>query len=87
MGRPLEGVTVLDHSTVGPASRCSSALADLGADVVKVVRPAGGAEPPWHAYGAGRGTRRVVLDLKAPADRATRATSTRRSGASERRSA
>ena len=62
----LSGVTVLDLSTVGPGSRCSALLADLGADVVKVARPAGhgGIEPPWFAYGAGRGTRVIRLDLK-----------------------
>lgn len=62
----LAGFTVLDLSTVGPASRCSSLLADLGADVLKVMRPAGmgGIEPAWFSYGAGRGTRIVRLDLK-----------------------
>ena len=65
----LSGVTVLDLSTVGPGSRCSAMLADLGADVVKVARPQGrgGIEPPWFSYGAGRGTRTIRLDLKEPA--------------------
>jgi alpha-methylacyl-CoA racemase len=67
----LEGVTVLDLSTVGPGSRCSAMLADYGADVVKVARPegSGGVEPPWFSYGAGRGTRVVRLDLKSQAGR------------------
>ena len=62
----LAGYTVLDLSTVGPASRCSALLADLGADVLKVMRPQGrgGIEPAWFSYGAGRGTRLVRLDLK-----------------------
>ena len=34
----LSGVTVLDLSSVGPASRCTAALADLGASVVP-LRP------------------------------------------------
>ena len=61
----LDGVTVLDHSTVGPASRASAMLADLGASVVK-VGPVGGDRwtPPWYAYGAGRGTTRARFDLK-----------------------
>jgi alpha-methylacyl-CoA racemase len=69
----LAGVRVLDLSTVGPGSRCSAMLADYGADVVKVARPAGagGTEPPWFAYGAGRGTRILRLDLKDDAGRAT----------------
>ena len=35
-GPPLDGITVLDLSTVGPASRCSRILADYGATVIKV---------------------------------------------------
>ena len=63
----LDGFTVLDLSSVGPGPRCSWLLADLGADVVKIVAPAsaGRIEPPAHSYGAGRGTRRVEIDLKA----------------------
>jgi crotonobetainyl-CoA:carnitine CoA-transferase CaiB-like acyl-CoA transferase len=34
---PLCGVTVLDLSTVGPASRCTRLLADYCARVVKVA--------------------------------------------------
>jgi alpha-methylacyl-CoA racemase len=66
----LEGVTVLDLSSVGPGARCSWILADLGADVVKIVAPksAGRIDPPFHSYGAGRGTRRVEIDLKNDAE-------------------
>lgn len=64
----LDGITVLDLSSVGPGSRCTAMLADLGADVVKIARP-GGARPPWFAYGAGRGTRAVRLDLKSDGGR------------------
>jgi alpha-methylacyl-CoA racemase len=61
----LDGVTVLDHSSVGPGARCTALLADLGADVVKVWPPPGKAiEPPFFAYGAGRGTRRERIDLR-----------------------
>jgi alpha-methylacyl-CoA racemase len=63
----LDGVTVLDLSSVGPGSRCTWLLADLGADVVKIAAPAsaGRIDPPFHSYGAGRGTRRIEIDLKA----------------------
>ena len=66
----LEGFTVLDLSSVGPGPRCSWLLADLGADVVKIVAPASAKriEPPAHSYGAGRGTRRVEIDLKNDAE-------------------
>jgi alpha-methylacyl-CoA racemase len=62
----LEGVTVLDLSSVGPGARCSWILTDLGADVTKIVAPAsaGRIDPPFHSYGAGRGTRSVEIDLK-----------------------
>ncbi len=64
----LEGVTVLDHSTVGPAARATAALRDLGARVVKVGAPiaASRIDPPFYAYGAHRDMKRVRLDLKSP---------------------
>src|SRR5213595_1101220 len=65
----LRGVTVLDLASVGPAARATRWLADYGADVVIVgpVPAHAGAQitPPAHAYSAGRGTRRVLVDLKA----------------------
>jgi alpha-methylacyl-CoA racemase len=71
---PLDAVTVLDFSTVGPASRCSRILADYGAVVIKVgAPPRRGAvqiQPPFFSYSAGRGTKRVQIDLKAPAGKA-----------------
>ena len=70
---PLAGTTVLDFSTVGPATRCSRLLADYGARVVKVgAPPKAGATPivpPFHAYSGQRGLERVQIDLKSPAGR------------------
>ena len=68
---PLSGISVLDLSTVGPASRCTRLLADYGAEVTKVGPvPGRGAPavvpPPW-AYSGGRGTRRLHVDLRQPA--------------------
>src|SRR5437867_2651783 len=62
----LEGVRVLDHSSVGPGARCTALLADLGADVIKVRPPEGmrTIDPPYFSYGAGRGTRRIRIDLR-----------------------
>ena len=64
----LDGVTVLDLSSVGPAARASRWLADYGARVIKVgpTAPRGGVqiEPPFFSYGAGRGIERVRIDLK-----------------------
>jgi alpha-methylacyl-CoA racemase len=63
----LDGIKVVDLSSVGPGARCAWILADLGADICKVVAPAaaGRIDPPFHTYGAGRGTRREEIDLKA----------------------
>ncbi len=67
----LATIRVLDLSSVGPASRASRVLADYGADVIKIAptRKKGAAQirPPFHTYGAGRGMRRMRIDLKAPA--------------------
>lgn len=68
MGGPLAGMTVLDLSTVGPATRCARVLADYGASIVKVGAPprAGSVlfELAYHAYSGQRGTRRVQVDLR-----------------------
>jgi alpha-methylacyl-CoA racemase len=68
----LDGVRVLDLSTVGPGARCARILADYGARVIKVGAPLRSGvqrEPPFHAYGANRGMQRIRIDLKAPAGR------------------
>jgi alpha-methylacyl-CoA racemase len=70
--RPLlDGITVLDLASVGPAARTSRWLADYGARVVKVGPvPSRGATqitPPFYAYAGHRGMERVLLDLKSPA--------------------
>lgn len=66
----LEGVTVLDLASVGPAARASRWLADYGADVVKVgpVPAKSGVQiaPPYFSYSAHRRMKRVLLDIKAP---------------------
>ena len=72
-GPVLDGVTVLDLSSVGPASRASRWLADYGARVVKVgpTSRRGGVqiEPPFFSYGAGRSLERIRVDLKAEGGR------------------
>ena len=64
----LEGITVLDLASVGPAARASRWLSDFGAAVVKIgpVPAQRGAqiEPPFYAYSAHRGMRRALIDLK-----------------------
>src|SRR3954447_20839028 len=70
---PLAGLRVIECSMLGPAA-ITSALADLGADVIKVEPPSGdyGRQMTWpivegvsllHLH-VNRGKRSVVLDLK-----------------------
>jgi alpha-methylacyl-CoA racemase len=64
----LQGTTVLDLASVGPAARTSRWLADYGARVVKVGPPPkqSGVQivPPFYAYSGHRDMERVLLDLK-----------------------
>ncbi|MCU1371910.1 MAG: carnitine dehydratase [Ilumatobacteraceae bacterium] len=73
MSSPLDGITVLDLASVGPAARTSRWLADFGARVIKVgptpKRSGVQIVPPFHAYGGHRGMERVLLDLKADGGR------------------
>jgi alpha-methylacyl-CoA racemase len=66
----LEGLTILDFASVGPAARASRILADYGMNVIKVAPvAASGAkqiDPVYHAYGAGRGMQKMRVDLKSP---------------------
>jgi len=68
---PLAGVTVLDLSVVGPGARCTRALADYGARVVKVSAPGRQsiADLAFHAYSAHRGMRQVQIDLRSDGGR------------------
>lgn len=70
--RPLEGVTVLEVGGIGPVPFCGMVLADLGAEVVVVRRPAsGGRVDELTTVTEGileRGRRRRIdADLKQPA--------------------
>jgi alpha-methylacyl-CoA racemase len=64
----LDGLTVLDLASVGPAARASRTLADYGMNIIKVApvsaKGAKQIDPVFHAYGAGRGTQKIRVDLK-----------------------
>ena len=73
---PLDGVRVLDLSRVLAGPMCAMALADLGADVVKVEHPGRGDDTrDWgvrvgqrntsYFNSANRNKRSVTLDLQA----------------------
>src|SRR5215208_2113199 len=61
---PLQGVRVVELAGIGPGPFCAMLLADLGAEVLAVDRPASD-RPGWPAL-FGRGRRRVAVDLKHP---------------------
>ena len=77
--RPLQGVLVLDFTTLLPGPMATLLLAEAGAEVLKIERPGGedmrGYQPHWGRDSVGfallnRGKKSLVLDLKSPADRA-----------------
>ncbi|HXT46492.1 MAG TPA: CaiB/BaiF CoA-transferase family protein [Pseudonocardiaceae bacterium] len=72
MPGPLVGLRIVELAGIGPAPHAAMLLADLGADVVRVERPAGGLQlAPTAQDQMLRGRRSVTLDLKDPADRET----------------
>ena len=81
MSAPLAGIKVLDLSRVLAGPWCTQLLADLGAEVIKVERPAAGDDtrhwgPPWHGEGeervaayflsANRGKKSAAIDFAKP---------------------
>lgn len=77
--KPLEGIRVIDFSTLLPGPMASLLLAEAGAEVIKIERPGHGEEmrsyePKWGRDSVNfallnRGKKSLALDLKNPADR------------------
>jgi len=63
---PLAGVRVVEFGAIGPVPFASMMLSDMGADVVRLVRP--NAAPPSDSDVELRGRRAVAADLKDSAD-------------------
>jgi alpha-methylacyl-CoA racemase len=80
MIRPLNGITVLDFSTLLPGPMATLILAEAGAEVIKVERPGRGDDmrsflPQWGTDSVNfamlnRGKKSLMLDLKSSDDRA-----------------
>jgi alpha-methylacyl-CoA racemase len=78
--RPLEGLLVLDFSTLLPGPMATLMLAEAGAEVIKIERPGRGEDmrgydPKWGRDSVNfallnRGKKSLALDLKDPADHA-----------------
>jgi len=74
--RPLEGIRVLDFSTLLPGPMATLLLAEAGAEVIKIERPGTGDEMRTYTPKAGsdsvnfallnRGKKSIAIDLKAP---------------------
>lgn len=68
MPGPLDGVRVLELPAIGPVPLAGMLLADLGAEVIRVDRLAGGGDlgAIMTATAMGRGRRSIGLDLRKP---------------------
>ena len=72
MSGPLAGLRVIEFVGLGPCPFAAMMLADMGADVIRIERPAvAGAPNPYPALGTrydviARGRRSLALDLKKP---------------------
>lgn len=64
---PLAGMKVVEFAGMGPGPFCGMLLSDLGADVVRVVRP-GQTQGEARFDVLSRGRRSLQLDLKNPTD-------------------
>lgn len=63
----LQGLKVVEFAGLGPAPFCCMMLADHGADVIRIARPA--AAEALDANVLARGRHTLVLDLREPAER------------------
>ena len=66
---PLSGIRVIEMAGIGPGPFAGMLMADLGADVIRIDRPGGGAkvlgiDPRYDC--TSRGRRSLVVDLKHP---------------------
>lgn len=70
MSGPLRGLKVIEFAGIGPAPFCAMMLADMGAQVVRIERPASGNDDPTRDPLL-RSRRSITLNLKHPQGVAT----------------
>src|SRR6202011_2214315 len=63
MPGPLHGVRVLDFTGLGPGPFCAGLLGDLGADVIRIERPAAVRFTEPDKFIPHRSRRSIVIDL------------------------
>ncbi|WP_248964104.1 CaiB/BaiF CoA transferase family protein [Sphaerisporangium perillae] len=64
MSRPLAGLRVVELAGIGPGPHAGMVLADLGAEIVRVVRPSAPPAEYQHTSHVLRGRTTVLADLK-----------------------
>lgn len=69
MTAPLTGLTVLDVGTLTPGKYCSCLLVDLGADVIRIERPAPSRGVSDEDLALNQGKRSMTLNLRSDAGR------------------
>jgi alpha-methylacyl-CoA racemase len=71
MTGPLEDIRIVEFAGIGPVPFAATMLADMGADVIRIERPASADDGPDRADASksilNRGRRSIVIDLKQPA--------------------
>lgn len=68
MTGPLSDLRIVEFSGLGPGPFAGGLLADFGADVIRIDRPAAPLMPPEYDF-YNRNKRSIALDLKSPAGR------------------
>ncbi len=68
MNGPLTGLRVVELGSIGPGPHAAMVLSDLGAEVVRVVRPSTPVEEYTRTTHVLRGRTAILADLKSPAD-------------------
>ncbi len=63
---PLKGMKIIEFAGIGPAPFCAMMLADMGAEVMRIERPATGEQSSLDKSTLNRGRHSFALDLKNP---------------------